>query len=147
VRRALVALIGGSYALAWCVQVVKDGSTLADGVLPGWAALRVSLTPIWPGDPGNFGNFGGTRLEACLCVGTGLTNLIFVAAFARLIRREPPRTTMWSWILIAAAALNTFWMTNSGGPPDLRAGYYLWFGSFVALGLAARVGLGRNAAR
>lgn len=132
-RRALVALSGAVWALAWFVQVVKGGVTLADGVLPGWDALRLSFSPIRPGD------FHGTRLQASLCVATGLTNLVFVTAFAHLIRREAPRARIWSWILLAAAAIDTFWMVAEGGPPDLRAGYYLWFGSFVALGLAARV--------
>ncbi len=130
-RRALVALSGAVWALAWFVQVVQGGATLSDGVLPGWEALRVSFSPIWPGD------FGGSRIEAWLCVGSGLTNLVFVVAFARWIRREAPRTTIWSWILFASAAIDTFWFFERGALPDLYVGYWLWLGSFVLLGLAA----------
>jgi len=132
VRRALVWVVGLVYALAWFVQVVKDGSTLADGVLPGWEALRLALSPLWEHD------FGGSLLEASLSVGSGLSNVVFLAAFVRLARHEAVRTSAWSWALLAAAAVDTFWMFDQGGPRDLRAGYYLWFGSFVLFGLLAR---------
>ena len=44
--RALRWSVGLVYAVAWCVKVIKDGDTLADGKLPGWQALRFSLAPI-----------------------------------------------------------------------------------------------------
>lgn len=132
-RRALVWLVGLLYASAWFLQVVKDGSTLADGILPGWEALRIALSPLWERD------FQGSFLEASLSVGSGLSNLVFLAAFARLARRAAPRTRAWSWALLAAAAVDTFWMFDGGGLPELRAGYYLWLASFVGLGIVARV--------
>ncbi|MBK7641497.1 MAG: hypothetical protein IPJ19_00365 [Planctomycetes bacterium] len=130
-RRSLARLAGAVYVLAWFVPVLKDGSTLSDGVLPGWEALRAAFSPIWPGD------FGGTQLQGALCVGTGLTNLVFLVAFTRLVRREAPRTRLWSWSLFVAAALDTFWIFAEGAPPGLSVGYYLWLGSFVLLGVAA----------
>jgi hypothetical protein len=133
VRRALVWVVGLVYATAWFVQVVKDGSTLADGVLPGWEALRLALSPLWERD------FGGSFLEASLSVGSGLSNLVFLAAWVRLVRRDAARTRAWSWALFAAAAVDTFWLFDAGGPPELRAGYWLWLSSFVLLGLQARV--------
>ena len=132
-RRALVWVVGLVYATAWFVQVIKDGSTLADGVLPGWEALRIALSPLWEHD------FGGSLLEGSLSVGSGLSNLVFLAAFVRLVRRDPPRTSAWSWALLAAAAVDTFWIFDQGAPRDLRAGYWLWFSSFVLLGGLARL--------
>jgi len=131
-QRGALYLVGLVYAVAWFVQVIKDGDTLADGVLPGWQALRMSLTPIWPGE-----EFGGGALRGTLCVSSGLTNLVFVAAFARLARGRPA-SSRWSWVLFAAAALNTFWIIDMSDPEDMRAGYWLWLASFALLGLVAR---------
>ena len=35
-------------ALTPSPRMVKGGPTLADGVLPGWEACRLALSPIWP---------------------------------------------------------------------------------------------------
>jgi hypothetical protein len=125
--------VGLVYTVAWFVQVIKDGDTLAEGVLPGWQALRMSLTPIWPGE-----EFGGGVLRGTLCVLSGLTNLVFVAAFVQLSRGRPA-SSRWSWILFAGAALNTFWIIDVCDPEEMRAGYWLWLASFALLGLVARL--------
>jgi hypothetical protein len=126
VRRALRWSAGLVYAVAWFVKVIKDGDTLADGVLPGWQALRVALSPLWEGE------FRWGWLQGTLSVASGLTNLVFVLALVRPARR-------WSWFLFAAAALNTFWIFDMGPLGDMRAGYWLWLVSFALLGLAARM--------
>ena len=131
-RRALHWSVGLVYAVAWFVPVIKDGSTLADGWLPGWQALRVSLTPLWEG-------FRWGWLQGTLSIASGLTNLVFVLGFVRLARARPARTRRWSWILFAAAALNTFWIIDEGPPGHMRAGYWLWLASFALLGLVARL--------
>jgi hypothetical protein len=126
VRRALAWSAGLVYAVAWFVQVIKDGDRLADGTLPGWQALRFALSPLWEGD------FRGSWLQGTLSVASGSTNLVFVLALVRPARR-------WSWFLFGAAALNTFWVIDLGPLQDMRAGYWLWLVSFVLLGLAARL--------
>jgi hypothetical protein len=123
--------VGLVYAVAWFVKVIKDGDTLADGVLPGWQALRVALSPLWEELQGRF-------VEAALSVGSGLSNVVFALGFVRLARRDSP-APRWSWVLFAAAALNTFWIFDMGPPGDMRAGYWLWLASFALLGLVARL--------
>ncbi len=130
--RAAVWVVGLIYAVAWFVQVIKDGHTLADGVLPGWEAMRAALSPIW-----RWAEFNGTRLEAILCVGSALTNIVFVVYFVRLARRSRASARSWTWLLLGSAAVNTFWIVDSVPPSELRAGYWLWLASFVLLGFIA----------
>jgi hypothetical protein len=132
VRRALVWTVGLVYAVAWFVQVIKDGDTLAGGGLPGWQALHVALSPLW-------GDFDGNVLQGTLSVASGLTNLVFVAAFVRLVRGQPLTTQRWCWMLFASAALNLFWIIDMAPPGDMRAGYWLWLASFALLGFVARL--------
>ncbi len=33
-------------AISWLLPVVKDGTTLAKGGVPGWEAFRIALSPI-----------------------------------------------------------------------------------------------------
>jgi hypothetical protein len=133
VRRAALWGTVLVYAVSWFLPVIKDGDTLATGMLPGWQALRMSLTPIWPGE-----EFSGNALQDTLCVLSGLTNLVFLAGFVHLVRSQAaaPR---WSWVLFGAAALNTFWLIDMSEPEDMRAGYWLWLGSFALLGLVSRL--------
>ena len=131
-RRSLLWSVGTVYAVAWFVQVIKDGDTLADGKLPGWQALHVALSPLWD-------DFGGTFLQGTLCVLSGLTNLVFVGGWARLALQPAASARRLSWLLFGAAALNTFWIIDMAPPRDMRAGYWLWLASFALLGLVARL--------
>ena len=128
--RAATAIVGLIYVVAWFVQVAKDGQTLADGVLPGWQAVVLAFSPLW-------GDFNGNGLRAALCVGSGLTNVVFLAGILRLARRSRTSTTAWVWLLLGSAAVNTFWIVDGGSPGDMRAGYWLWLASFLLLGVVA----------
>jgi hypothetical protein len=134
VRRALVWSVAAVYALSWFLQVVKDGYTLADGALPGWQALLTALSPVLSDDP-----YTGGWLRGALSISTAVTNLVFLAAFVLLLRSRTPRTNGWTWILLAAALLDTFWLLDPEAPHGLRAGYYLWLASFVLLAIVARL--------
>jgi len=130
----IVSLALAAYTAAWFVRVVKGGSTLTDGILPGWEALRVALSPLWPYK----WNIDGGLL-GLLSVASALTNLIVLALpfWLHLARRHRPAVVIGPlWL---ATAINAFWMYPT--PQDLRWGFYMWFGSFIILA----VGLARYA--
>jgi hypothetical protein len=115
------------YSAAWFVQVIRDGSTLADGVLPGWEAFRAALSPIWPIDGDTY--FEGWR--GLLSVISAFTNLIVLSLplWLRLATRH--RTARAAVPLWLAAAVDAHWMV--GFLQELRWGYFMWCGSFVIL--------------
>ena len=47
-RSAPFRILALLYVIAWFLPVEKDGTTLADGGLPGWEAFRVALAPLIP---------------------------------------------------------------------------------------------------
>jgi hypothetical protein len=63
---------------------VKPMKTLADGILPGWGALTIALSPLWESTELN-------ALEATLSVCTAFTNIVFVFGFV-LSCVDPPRS-------------------------------------------------------
>jgi hypothetical protein len=123
------------YGTAWFVQVIKDGATLADGILPGWQALRVALSPIWPYE--GIGIDGWLR--RILSVASGFTNAIVLCmpVWLQLARRH--RKAFAVGPLCVAAGVDAHWMFPE--PQDLRLGYYMWLGSFIVLA----VGVARSA--
>lgn len=138
-RATLVIEIGAAmYVVAWFVKVIDDGSTLADGVLPGWEAFRVALSPIWP--------YKGVEIEGLvkqvLAVLSAFTNAIVLCILPALYRwrGHPPRRA--ARVLAFGAAIDAHWMYPLSNVLALRWGYYLWFSSFLVL--AASAGLGRG---
>lgn len=121
------------YAIAWLLPVADGGSTLSSGVVPGWEALRVALSPLWRYD--RFVAEGSLR--ASLAVASGVTNLLFVAAvWAMLQARAAGRAVRWiAFPLLIAALVNATWVWSS--PAELSWGYYCWLASFLLLALAA----------
>jgi hypothetical protein len=121
------------YVVAWFLPVAEGASTLDAGVLPGWEALRVALSPLWPYE--RFIAEGSLR--ASLAVASGVTNLLFVAAcWALLQARSSGRSVNWiAFPLLIAAVINATWLWSS--PAELSWGYYCWLASFILLALAA----------
>lgn len=120
------------YTAAWFMKVVDGGKTLADGMLPGWEALRVALSPIWPYDDIQSDGWLGDVLS----VASGLTNLL-VLAFPLWLHLARHHRVAWAvGPFILAAAVDAQWMYPDA--EGLRWGYYMWLGSFIilAIGLA-----------
>ncbi len=115
------------HALAWFVQVVKGGVTLPNG-LPGWQAFWFALHP-------------DSRLEwywAALSISTALSNAIMPGS---LVLMKP---TLGTWAPSFAVAgvvsfvLDAYWLLAFGEDWSLlRAGYYMWWGSFLLVGIGA----------
>ena len=122
------------YVIAWFVPVERNLSSLPDG-LPGWEALSVALSPIL--DPNDS---DGPWYLAVLWTMTGATNLLMAAApfvfrwgTLRLTRR-------FGWAFVIAFGINAYWASVGS---DLRVGYFLWWLSFLLLGVGfLRMGRG-----
>ena len=123
------------YAVAWFVQVIKDGATLADGTLPGWQAFRVALSPIWPYE----GLVTEGWFRRILSVASGFTNAIVLCLPLWLHFARRHRKDLAVGPLCFAAAIDAHWMFPQA--QDLRLGYYMWIGSFIVLA----VGVARSA--
>ena len=118
------------YLLAWAVPVVKDGVALPDG-LPGLQALAFAMQPYGT-------NATDTWWSTALSMSTGLTNLVMVSSVVILW----PPFRKWANALagagLASFLLNSSWYLNWGDDRgDLRAGYFLWWVSFLLMSLAA----------
>jgi hypothetical protein len=123
------------YALAWVVPVHKHGVRLPEG-LPGWQAFRIALSPVWRyEDSGSWDPWYG----ALLAVISGLTNLVMLASVPVALRGTARERTVLAWLAILAVLVNAQWVIDKDWT-DLRAGYYLWWASFMvgALGLLRR---------
>jgi len=125
----LLALL---YVIAWFLPVAKDGTTLADGGLPGWQAFRVALAPLIPYD--GFAEDTGI-FHNVISVASALTNfLMLLCLFWLAGPATTPRVRQSRWIIVAAAAIDAYWFRMAA---DLYLGYYCWLGSFVVLAVVA----------
>lgn len=125
----MVWIAGLIYAVAWFCPVIEGDKTLADGVLPGWRAFVVALSPLWE-------ERDGSALQETLFVCSGITNIAFVLGFGLLLRRPAGSKQPLAWLLLISAAVDSHWIFETGD--ELRVGYWMWLGSFVLLWWVAR---------
>jgi hypothetical protein len=123
-----------AYVAAWFLPVVKDGTTLLEGGLPGWEALRVALAPIIMNDNITYDKWWGGALSVL----SGLSNLLLLSAVFLLRGRQRAVPPLLAPALLSVAILNTHWFVLNSDRGDLRVGYYLWMLSFFLVALAAR---------
>lgn len=117
------------YSIAWFLPVAEGGSRYGDGVLPGWEALRVALSPLW--SYREFVTEGS--VHSSVSVASGLTNVLFVAALVAMVQQRSGAGSIW-WIgaaLMLAVVINAQWLVIS--PVALKVGYYCWLASFMLL--------------
>ena len=127
--------ISGSWVVhltAWFLPIAKEGVTFPQG-LPGWQAFRVALCTVWP--------YEGVGIDGwynvVLCIASAVTTLLFVFGSvwvallgSRLVRRVS------AWIATSCFVLNAHWVVRFGSDRlDLRVGYFLWWFSFILLGI------------
>ena len=131
----LVRLAWLAHTTAWLVQVHKHGVQLPKGI-PGWQAFRVAMSPLWPfeGDSAS-----GSWYGLALAVTSGVTNILILASVPIVFRGTPRQRWVLAWLCMLAVVVNAQWVIDKDWS-DLRAGYYLWWASFlvVALGLFRR---------
>ena len=121
------------YVVSWFLPVAAGGSTLESGVLPGWEAVRLALSPLWPYDA--FVAEGSLRWS--IAVASAVTNVLFVACCWALLQAwRHGRSARWiAYPLIIAALINAAWLWLAPVWPSW--GFYCWIGSFLLLALAA----------
>lgn len=127
------------FATAWFLPVEAASATLSDGVLPGWQAFQVAIGPAtWH----KAAEIDLLTIRELLMAMSALSNLLMlytlalVLAWPRIHFPVPYRLSLQLW---AAFALNVQWIWPRGGEfLDLRAGYWLWCGSFALAAIAVR---------
>lgn len=121
------------YGLSWFLPVVNLSGVGESSELPGWEALRLALSPLWPYE--DFVAEGSIR--ASLAVASAFTNVLFCfCAIALFDAWRRGRSARWiAYPLMIAALIDAAWLWSS--PAWLSWGYYCWLGSFLLLALAA----------
>ena len=125
-------------AVAWFVPaatIPSDSRGLDHVTMTGWEAFKTSLLPF-----DLVARISGSDwIFGVLTLASPLTNMVFIIALGILLYGGDrlPRT----WQRVEASVwlcfgLNGWWLAT--GISHLRAGYYLWFGSFALLALAVR---------
>jgi hypothetical protein len=135
----LVIVGAALYCLAWVVPVLEGGRTLNTGMLPGWEAFRLALSPIWPFEELDLSAWyvRPAWYLSALYVGSALTNIVLVVALLQRMFKPNQRGRLMSTLLFACGALNASFLlfSDRGG---LRAGYYMWTLAYflIAAGLS-----------
>lgn len=108
------------------LPVHKDGVTLPEGV-PGWQAFRLAAAPVWPYEGVEPGTWWGDTLTTL----SAATNLVMLGLL--WTRRRELRNRWLAVVPLLAFVVNTQWLFLNTEWMDLRAGYYLWWISFLAM--------------
>jgi hypothetical protein len=130
VDRVLLWAASIAFVVSWFLPVIKNGWTFPKG-LPGWQAMRAVLDPLWDHD-----KLRDRPWFSALSIASGLTNLVMIAALARLHLTRLASANRWKHWVVLAAAINASWMGFDWRDDDLRIGYYLWLLSFLLLAIA-----------
>jgi len=90
------------------------------------------LSPLW-----SFEQFADEPLWfLILMVASALTNVLFIALVALLLRGAKPKAVLWA--SAAATLLNLHWVvTLEADRRYLMSGYFIWVASFALLALSA----------
>ena len=120
------------HALAWFLPVFKGGVTFPHG-LPGWQAFRVAASHVWP--------YEGIKSEewyyAVLSTISAVTTPLFILGSVWVVSHGSSTLRRASaWIATSAFIVNAHWYALFGSDrKDFRIGYFLWWFSFLLVGL------------
>jgi hypothetical protein len=118
-----------AFALAWFVPVHKDGITLPQG-LPGWEAFRLTAAAVWPYEGVDY----KTWWDATLATLSAATNAVMLSSLW-LAHGGQGRRRATAIAALLAFVINAQWLFWRTEWVDLRAGYYLWWLSFLLASL------------
>ena len=131
VRRPQLLISGAwvLHAMAWFLPVVDGGVTFPHG-LPGWQAFRVAACAVWP-----YKDFKTDY--AVLSTISAVTTPLFVLGSVWVVLRGSNTLRYASaWVATFAFIANAHWYVLFGSDrKDLRIGYFLWWFSFLFVGL------------
>ena len=122
-RATLLAAVVAN-VLGWLLTAAMD--------VRGWEAFVLALSPLW-----SFGDFADQPVWfLILIVASALTNVLFIALAALLLRGRSPKAVLWT--AAAATVLNLHWVVTLGADRRyLASGYFIWVCSFALLAFAA----------
>ncbi|HXX45090.1 MAG TPA: hypothetical protein VEJ38_10190 [Candidatus Acidoferrales bacterium] len=133
-------LISGAWlvhAAAWFLPVVSGEPTFPHS-LPGREVFRIAASSVWPysidaGQPVTI----DTWYDAVLSTISAATTVFFILGSVWVVWRGSRAVRRASaWIATAAFAVNAHWYVLAGSDQgDLRIDYFLWWLSFLSLGL------------
>jgi len=122
--RTLAWISAACFVAAWFLPAAAD--------VPGWAAFRYALSPLWP-----YHTAEARAVEdAAPQVLSALTNVAFVVMFALLVAGKVRRPGLFLRVGVACFALNLYWLVEvarHGSMRDLWIGYYAWQAAFALL--------------
>ncbi len=105
------------YIVSFFIPVIRDGETLADGVLPGWQALSHALR----GEEGIWG------------VASALTNILMLGTAGVLFVQTRLVILGLMLLSIVSTLLNSYWFVAVESRGDLFLGYYCWWLSYATV--------------
>ncbi len=130
------------FAVSWFVPVIEGQELFGDKEgPPGWHACRVAWEALVGGD-GEGPQVNADGVKRYVLGATCLTNALMVFALLGLLvsRGRLPRLGA---LMVASPAINLSWVYfGEGGDTGLAAGYWMWVGSFVLVGLGLFGGRG-----
>jgi hypothetical protein len=126
------------WAVSWFVSPYEglasgsEGAGLYEGP-PGWQAFRASWDMLTEGKNAGKGDAWRERV----CGASGLTNAVMVLALLVFLARGNRPARWLGWLLLLGAALDASWLYLTDGKfiEGLRAGYWMWLGSFALAGI------------
>ncbi len=124
------------YVIAWFVPVHAALGHLPDAI-PGAEAVRAALIPIWP-DEGI--SFEASRFLSALYIASAFTNVLALVLALAVWSGKRAEVTQAGWACLVAGLINAHWVLGLEGSvdaSDLRAGYFLWWLSFVVAAAGA----------
>ena len=121
------------HAAAWLLPVDKYGVKLPKG-LPGWEAFRFASSAVWPIEGSKFDAW----YYAVPATVSAVTTLLFIFGSPWVVLRGS--LSLWrasAWAAATAFIVNAHWYVLYGSDrSELRIGYFLWWLSFVLLGMS-----------
>ena len=120
------------HVLGWLLPVVKDGVALPKGV-PGWEAFRVGFSDVWP----YYQVHSETWYSALLSIVSALSSLVFLLSLWVVLQPSERALRLLSWLAVVGFVVNAVWAFPSD--LELRAGYFLWWLSFLLLAVGANM--------
>ncbi len=136
-RPALFALL--LFAVAWFLPVEATAARIQDGILPGYQAFVIAITPA---TMHRFNELDLITVRELLTALSALSNLLMIYALAVVLswpRIHFPTPKRLSTVLLVAFLINAQWIWPRGDEfLDLQIGYWAWCSSFGLVAMAVR---------
>ena len=124
-RVALLAAVVANF-LGWVLPAYSEER--------GWSAFVFALSPLW-----DYSSFRGQSVALlAFIIASALTNVLFVALAALLVRGKTRHARFALWAAAGATLLNLYWPSLlEADRARLQSGYFIWVTSFALLALSA----------